>query len=144
MKEPLKPYKHKYEASNLLHPRICVLVNNISRNPPEKYQENNSSNSEQEDQNSEVSITKFINEYKKQLIESQFKYYGEKLDEAFITTRINKLLPEENFYFYKRSPFYTKEQKEKELNEIRKLIKDSIASPQLFVKNGQIEPVHLD
>ena len=64
-----------------------------------------------------------------------------RMNEEFIRNRVNVLLPDGNFYFYQISD--EQEQQAIEEEEIERYIYDNIYSPQLYIKTGCLEPVHL-
>ena len=71
------------------HPRICVFFNNVS-----KFDARDS-------QQTRVSWKDFIIEYREILLEVVKASYKNVFDEAYLKERIEKLLPDCNFYFYK-------------------------------------------
>ena len=62
-------------------------------------------------------------------------------NDQFIKDRVERLFPDENFYFYQIRE--SKDEMVKELAQAEKFIKDTIASPRFYVKSGEIEAVHL-
>ena len=79
-----------YKDTNLdNHPRVCVFFNNISKfdkKPSEKQT---------------VTWKDFIKEYKEMLLAEMVAAYENVFDKAYLKERIDKLLPDGNFYFYK-------------------------------------------
>ena len=93
------------------HPRLCIVFNNVSKNKypetmvPEyckvidECDEEESKDGPDRTSETDVSPSKYIQDYKALLIDAIAKQY-EKLEQQFIIDRIEKLFPEENFYFY--------------------------------------------
>ena len=67
--------------------------------------------------------------------------YQSVFDEAYLKERIEKLLPDNNFYFYQVKESET-EQKQ-ELEEIERYLNDGIQSPLVYIERGEFQPVHL-
>ena len=75
-------------------------------------------------------------------IEPQENYVRAK----FIEERIDQLLVEENFFFFKIFEETEADYKLKnaiELEEIERLVKVNLSSDKVYLKSGQIEPLYL-
>ena len=58
-----------------------------------------------------------------------------------IETKIDILFPDSNFYFYDASK-RDQEKVRQEESEVCRLLNDSIASTRVFLKDGNLEPIH--
>jgi len=87
------------------HPRICVMFNNVSKIPhpkkviPEYGSKNEKANPESEIL-TEVPWAEYIMIYRELLLDTLEKQYSGKISKEFLKERIEKLFPDENFYFY--------------------------------------------
>ena len=61
--------------------------------------------------------------------------------DEFLKQRITELLPDDNFYFFKLKS--SKKEMQQERTQIEDFVRDSIASPRLYIKSGKFEPVHM-
>ena len=97
------------------HPRLCVIFNNVSKLPHSKkkardYYVVSSDKSEEEETKGDIESKEtvinqvpwenYVQIFIEQLIEEIKELFGEKYDVNFVSERIKKLFPKENFYFY--------------------------------------------
>ena len=126
------------------HPRLCVIFNNVSKiSHPKKtvHKYGNRINGEEEKEESQVTWSEYIVLYRNLLIEVLVETYKESLKPAFIKERIKLLFPDDNFCFYQMREDAKEMQLEWE--QVEHFLDDCLESPRLFIKSGQLEPMHL-
>ena len=79
-----------YENADLSkHPRVCVIFNNVSKFDQIPSDE------------TQIPWQDFITQYKEILLDVIKIAYRDAFDEQYLKSRIEKLLPDSNFYFFK-------------------------------------------
>jgi hypothetical protein len=96
----LSSFYEKTDLSN--HPRLCVVFNNISKFDKLDISDEIKKTDKKDGIKTKVSWEDFITEYREILLEVIKAAYINVpgFDEAYLKERIEKLLPDSNFYFY--------------------------------------------
>ena len=103
------------DADLFLHPRMCVVFNNVSKvyTPETNTFTFDKTGAKKEETEKPLIWKDYIINYKDNLLEA-LKQYNPELEEEFLEERIVELFPDDNFYFYQVRDGITKEEIELE------------------------------